>query len=482
MRRSIPGAVLAALLAGTAAPAADEGEGAAFRKLFETHKDSVVAVTYVLRPREKPTGGEGRKVEDALCGVVASAGGLIVTSADPFPDPGGDPKTTLIPVEFKVHLRGRRPLEAEAVGLDRELNLAYLKLKQPPVDLKPAAFDEAARLEVGDRVAVIGLLSRHDEYAPIVYPAMVNAVLDKPRRLYNLDLNVQDLSIGGLVVSGRGRAVGIVGEDLLREAPMGERVPANALAILGSITQGRRVGYPRVFPYGLFAAGLAAPPPIAEQDRRSWLGIIMQPLDENLIDYWGLDVDGGIIISSVVENSPAERAGLAAGDVLVELQGEPVKVKEEEDLGDFRRRIERMGVGREIALTFLRRGEKRAAALTLAEAPLTAWSVEELEDEELGLTVREISLDDLLAQNLDPATRGVVVSEMEQAGWAQIGGLQLGDVVQAVDGRRVTDLASFRTQSERLKEERPEGTLFFVLRQSETLFVRLKTPWGGRRG
>ena len=106
-----------------------------------------MAITYTLRPKEKPTGGEGRKVEDAVCGVIVDASGLIITSADPFPDPGGDPKTTLTPVEFKVHLRGGHPVDAEAVGLDRELNLAYLRLKSPPPEVRPLRFAENARLD-----------------------------------------------------------------------------------------------------------------------------------------------------------------------------------------------------------------------------------------------------------------------------------------------------------------------------------------------
>lgn len=475
-------AVLAALTAASLAAGPSGQRRLTDKEIFETYRDNVVAVTYTLRPLEKPTGGEGRKVEEAICGVLVDASGLIVTSADPFPDPGGDPKTTLGPVEFKVHRPAGRPLEAEAIGLDRELNLAYLRLRTLPPGLRPLGFDSRDGLQVGDEVVVLGVMAKKYNYEPILYKGIVNAAVTRPRKMYSLDLNLQDLSIGGLVVSRSGEAVGIIGEDVLTEPPANDRMPANILSIFGSFTQGRRVGYPMVFPYPLFASGLASPPPLEAAEKRSWLGIVMQPLDEDLIQYWKLDVEGGIIISSVVEGSPAEKAGLEPADILVSLQGEPLNVNRDEDLADFRRRIERLGVGELVDLAFLRQGERKSLSLSLGEAPKTAWTAEEVEDEDLGLTVREITMDDLLGQNLDPDTRGVVVSETERAGWAQLGGVQPGDIVQSIDGRPITDLPSFRAQTDRLREEKPEATLFFVLRQTETLFLRVRTPWDASRG
>jgi serine protease Do len=273
----------------------------------------------------------------------------------------------------------------------------------------------------------------------------------------------------------------LVGEDVLEDAPAGnDRMPGNTLSLFGSLTQGRRVGYPMVFPWELFSGGVASPPAIEEQEKRSWMGIIMQPLGEDLIHYWRLDADGGVIISSVLDGSPAQKAGLRTSDIVVGLQGQPITIRKDEDLGEFRRRVERLGVGSTVQLSYLREGVAREATLTLEEAPLTAFSAREMEDDDLGVTVRQITLDDLLGQNLDPATRGVVVSDLEQAGWGQLGGLQAGDIIQAVDGRPVEDTEGFGHQVDRLREEKPAATLLFVLRQTETLFVRLKTPWGRR--
>src|SRR5262249_42192027 len=154
---------------------------------------------------------------------------------------------------------------------------------------------------------------------------------------------------------------------------------------------------------------------IAEQEHRSWLGIIMQPLGEDLVAYWKLDAEGGIIISSVMDGSPAEKSGLKTSDIVVAIDGVPLRVKKGEDLAEVRRRIERMGVGHQVQVTYLRDGVRHETPLTLAEAPLSAFSAQEIEDEDLGVTVRQITLDDLLGQNLDPATQGVVVSDLEQS-------------------------------------------------------------------
>ena len=472
------GRILLCLALAAVMPAADAtASPGGIGEIYETWRDHVVAITYTLRPLEKPTGGEGRKVENAVCGVLVDAAGLIVTTADPFPDPGGDPRATLYPVEFKVHLRGGRPLDAEAVGMDRDLNLAYLRLKNPPPGLRALRFSERARPGVGDEVIVIGLMSREYDYEPAVYKGLVNAVVEKPRRMYSLDVYLQDLSIGGLVVTRGGEPIGIIGVDVLEESRTQDRTPSNLLSIFGSLTPGRRPGYSMVYPYSVFAGQLASPPPIAQQEKRSWLGIVMQPLNEDLIEYWKLDASGGIIISSVVEGSPAEKAGLRQGDILVELQGEPLRVTKDDQLADFRRRIERMGMSRPVELALLRRGERERLSLMLSEAPKTAWTAEEFKDDDLGMTTREITIDDLQGQNLDPTTRGVVVDEMEQAGWAQIAGLQAGDIIQSVDAQATLDLASFRALIDRLREQRPPEILFFVQRQSETLFVLLKASW-----
>ena len=458
---------------GTAPFAAPES----VREIFQTYRENVVGITYTLRPLEKPTGGEGARIEDATCGVIVDPNGLIITSADPFPDPGGDPRTTLAPVEFKVRVNGGRPLDAEAVGMDRELNLAFLRIKNPPLGLRAIKFADKRRLAVGDEVHVIGVMSRNYDYAPIIYSGLVNALIERPRRMYSLDILIQDLAIGGLVVAGDGEAIGVIGEDLLNEPREQERRPGNAVSLLGSITQGTRVGYPMAFPYALLAADIASPPLFASEEKRSWLGIIMQPLSKELIEYWRLDVEGGVIISSVVEGSPAEKAGLMQGDILIELDSQPLRVTEEENLSDFRRRIERIGVAKPVNLVVLRAGVRKEMSLLLGDAPKTAWTAREHKDEDLGVTTREITIDDLQEQNLDPETTGVVVDEMEQAGWSQIAGLQVDDIIQSVDGHQVADLDSFRAQADRLREKRASQTIFFVLRQGETLFVLIKTPW-----
>ena len=66
-------------------------------------------------------------MEGVLCGIVANDQGLVVTTADVFPDPGGDPRQTFVPSSFTIKTGGVE-LAAEAVGLDRERNLAFLQV------------------------------------------------------------------------------------------------------------------------------------------------------------------------------------------------------------------------------------------------------------------------------------------------------------------------------------------------------------------
>ena len=152
-------------------------------------------------------------------------------------------------------------------------------------------------------------------------------------------------------------------------------------------------------------------------------------------------------------------------------------ITRDDQLADFRRRIERIGIGSPVDLALLRRGVRLTISLTLGEAPKTAWTAEEFKDDDLGMTTREITIDDLQGQNLDPATHGVIVAELEQAGWAQIAGLEPRDIVLMVDGQPTIDFPSFRARMDRLRELRTAEILFFVQRRSRTVFVLLKTSW-----
>ena len=83
------------------------GEEARIMRAFQKGGSSVVPIHFTLRLMQAPEGGQGGKVEGVICGVVVSDDGLVVTTADVFPDPGGDPRQTFVPSSFIIKSGGR---------------------------------------------------------------------------------------------------------------------------------------------------------------------------------------------------------------------------------------------------------------------------------------------------------------------------------------------------------------------------------------
>ena len=88
-----------------------------------------------------------------------------------------------------------------------------------------------------------------------------------------------------------------------------------------------------------------------------------------------------------------------------------------------------------------------------------------------------MTYDVLQTLNLGKATKGVYVSKTERAGWAQVAGIDRGDIVQKIDGASITDLASFRGAIDKARTEKRAEASFLVLRNYKTRFVRVQTSW-----
>ncbi len=447
-------------------------------KLMTHLTGSVVPVRFTMRPIEAPAGGEGQKVEQVFCGVIVKDDGLIVVSGDVFPDPGGDPRNTLEPVEFAVLGEGEIEHNLVAVGLNRDLNLAYLRFESGLPDGYHAIQTHGTKTpRIGEDIYIIGLLPERYGHARTFWNGQVSARIDSPRTMYGVTTFIQDLSIGGLAVNAKGRPLGLVAEDVLPPGQATGASASNPLTLFGSLSQGPRVGYPMIFPFDLLAMDIASPPPLVRAPRKAWFGITMQPLDRNLGEYWNIDNPGGIIISAVLDGSPAQGAGLHPRDILLELGGEEVTARELPDLTTFRQRVEKLTIGEAVDLLVWREGEEIQLELHPGVAPRTGFLAKFYEDEAFGITVRELTVDVLQARNLPVGTSGVVVAEMENSGWTQVGGVRPGDIILRINRTPILDLESFEAMMLQLRRERAREAYFFVQRNVETRFLKVRTDW-----
>jgi serine protease Do len=174
---------------------------------------------------------------------------------------------------------------------------------------------------------------------------------------------------------------------------------------------------------------------------RGWLGIFMQPLSREFAEYFGDKSLQGILVSDLMPDSPAERAGLLPGDIITSFNGQVVSAEKREDLNQFQLLVSSTTVGSEVSLDIIRDGNEARVKVGVGLQPKI--KPEELELEDLGFTVQEIT-DQIFRGYMLEDKKGVFVSYVEVGGVARTGQLMEADVVKFLEEREVTDLGSFK--------------------------------------
>jgi len=173
---------------------------------------------------------------------------------------------------------------------------------------------------------------------------------------------------------------------------------------------------------------------------RGYLGVVIQTMTPELSQSFGIDVHKGILVSQVTDNSPADKAGLKVGDLIVRYQD-----KEVSEVGDFRNRIAMTPPGSKIRLTVLRNGKQLDVDVivgNLENAPAMAHSATETADE-LGIIVQTITPD--LAEQFEVRPgEGVVVTRVEQGSIAAMAGIHPGVVILQANRMPVNSAADFK--------------------------------------
>lgn len=179
--------------------------------------------------------------------------------------------------------------------------------------------------------------------------------------------------------------------------------------------------------------------------RRAWLGVVIQDMTPDLAPMFGVDRPGGAVLTQVVPGSPAEKAGLVAGDVVARFEGTAVN-----DANDLRNRVAHTPVGTRVALTVLRGRKETELRVKLDEHPGDASSrsappAEEparAEGASLGLRLQPMTPD--IARELgQPDSRGLLVVRVRAGSPAESAGIEPGEVVLEANRKAVDSLDGF---------------------------------------
>jgi len=204
---------------------------------------------------------------------------------------------------------------------------------------------------------------------------------------------------------------------------------------------------------------------------RGWIGVQIQPVTADIADSLGLKATQGALVAEPQSNGPAVKAGIQAGDVIIAVNGTPVR-----DARDLARQIGAMSPGTTVRLTVLQKGQEKTISVTLGELPNEREARATPESrEQSGLALPRLGLTLAPASEVaGSGSEGVVVTQVEADGVAAEHGFKAGDVILEVAGRKVASPADVRASVGNAQREGKRTVLIRVKSGEGTKFVALR--------
>lgn len=376
-------------------------------------------------------------------GFIISQDGYIVTNYHVIEDAA----------DIKVTLTTRQQFDAKLIGGDAKTDLALLKIEADELlPMVPAGNSD--NLEVGEWVMAIG------NPFGLGHTVTTGIVSAKGRTIgagpyddfIQTDASINPGNSGGPLFNMRGEVIGINTAIVPQGQGIGFAIPSNmALNILRQLSGEGKV-------------------------TRGWLGVAIQQLSPELMQAFKLDTNNGALIADVIADSPAKKAGLKRGDIIVGFNGETVQ-----ESGELPRLVATMPPGTKATVDIIREGEALSIPVTLGtleedEAQAVAKAKPSEVEVSLGLRVEPITPDIATSLKLDN-TDGVVVSGVDADGPAAEAGLRRGDVVREINRLPINDLGDYETVTSNLRTD--TTVLLLVERRGSNLYVALKPEEAG---
>lgn len=359
--------------------------------------------------------------------------------------------------QIMVELMDKRVFEATVVGLDQGTDLAVLQIEADNIKAVPIGDSELVR--VGEWVLAIGSpfsanLS-HTVTAGIISAMGRNNVMrgsDTYQNFIQTDAAINPGNSGGALLNMNGELIGI---NAAIASGSGRSNAGIGFAIPSSIVK-------KVM-NDLISKGYVV---------RSFLGIYMQDINEDLYETMDLESRKGTIVSDIVEGSPAEKSGLESGDVIIAFEG-----KEITNGSALKNLVSSASPGQKIKLTISREGEVQDIDVVLEERAGTEMVSSSSNDfDEFGLSVLDLT-DDLIEQYdiqrpMNSDIQGVVVVNIEEGGIAEESGMLEGDLITRIGRQKISNLKMFKEEISEYEEDKK--ILFLVKRGNASRFLTLR--------
>jgi serine protease Do len=384
-------------------------------------------------PALKP---KDRKLSNLGSGVIVNKDGYILTNNHVVKDAD----------DIQVRLSDKREFKGKVIGADPKSDIAVIKIdahELPYINLA-----DSDKLQVGETVIAIGNpfgLSQTVTSGIVSAVGRSNVGISDYEDFIQTDAAINPGNSGGALVNVRGELVGINTAIFSTSGGyqgIGFAIPSNmAKTIMESlISKGKVV--------------------------RGWLGVSIQPITAEIAKQFKLKDEKGALVGDVMEGSPAEKAGLQRGDIIVEMNG-----KEIVDPATLRNLVANIGPGKDVQLRFLRDGKMMSTTVRIAELPSDQQmraAVKKSQQALHGVSVQNITAEIRATLDLPKRVQGVLVTDVEE-GTPADSVLQKGDVIMQINQIAIKNVKEYEAALQRLKGQTlslwiwRNGTAFFVV-------------------
>jgi serine protease Do len=377
-------------------------------------------------------------------GVIVSADGYIITNNHVVEQSD----------EIRVTLFDKRSFKAKLIGADSKTDVAIVKIEAD--NLNAMKWGDSDKLQVGEFVLAIGNpygLSHTVTMGIISAVGRANVGIADYEDFIQTDAAINPGNSGGPLVDIKGELIGINTAIFSRSGGyqgIGFAVPSNmARLVMDQLVQKGKI-------------------------TRGWLGVTIQELTPELSQKFGIKNSKGALVGDIAKGSPAEKAGLKRGDVILEFNGKNVQ-----DVGNLRNMVAQSKVGSEVPV-LIRRGDKEySVKVTIAELPkeiaesVPGSAPDESPAEGLsGLRVIELSREIARQLGLSRDEKGVVVVRVDPGSAAEEAGIRKGDVIQEVDKKKVDGINEYNKVIKGIRQG--DTVLFFINRGGKKFYIAIK--------
>ena len=372
-------------------------------------------------------------------GVIVRKDGYILTNYHVIKDAA----------QIKIRLWDQRILTGKVIGTDPKTDLAVVKIDAH--DLPVLKMGHSGDMKVGETVMAIGIpfgLNQTVTSGIVSAVGRANVGIADYEDFIQTDAAINPGNSGGALVNVRGELIGIntaIFSTTGGYQGVGFAIPSDmAKVVMKDLIEKGKV-------------------------TRGWLGVAIQQLTPELAKEFGLKAQTGVLVSDVTEKSPAEKAGIKRGDVIVKYNGKTIL-----DPGELRNLVSETPPNTESGIELLRDGIVKTAKVTIAEMPASSPSAaiqpREFDNLLKGIQVQDLTPEIKIKLNIPQHIQGVIITDISGGSFAE-GILSKGDVIIEIGKEKIESLKDYEHAVSRIKPD--EVILLLIYRNGSTVYITL---------